>query len=73
MFIKFSELSSPDWQVSLHHIYREANFETNYLANHGHGFDFGVHAFDFPDVSLQYWLRFDLVDSCTPRLIINNT
>ncbi|CAN1732286.1 Putative ribonuclease H protein At1g65750 [Linum perenne] len=69
----FSELSSRDWQISIHHIYREANCAADHLANRGHSFGLGIHVFEFPDVSLQYWLSFDLVGSCTPRLIFNTT
>ncbi|CAN1768790.1 Putative ribonuclease H protein At1g65750 [Linum perenne] len=50
---QFSELSTRDWQVSIHHIYREANCAAH-LANLGHSLDLGVHVFEFPDVSLQY-------------------
>ncbi|CAN1134499.1 Putative ribonuclease H protein At1g65750 [Linum perenne] len=68
---QFSELSSRAWQVSIHHIYREANCAADHLANFGHSLDLGCHFFNYPDVSLQYWLRFDLVGSCTSRLIRN--
>ncbi|CAN1777365.1 Putative ribonuclease H protein At1g65750 [Linum perenne] len=70
---QFSELSAREWQVFIHHIYHEPNFAADLLASLGHGFEFGVHTFDLPDVSLQYWLRFDLVGSCTHCLIINHT
>ncbi|CAN1194012.1 Putative ribonuclease H protein At1g65750 [Linum perenne] len=68
---QFYELSSRDWQVSVHHIYREANCAADHLANLGHSLDLGIHVFEFPVVSLQYWLRFDLVGSCTSRSILN--
>ncbi|CAN1121685.1 Putative ribonuclease H protein At1g65750, partial [Linum perenne] len=70
---QFSDLCSREWQVSIHHIYREANFAADFLANLGHNFDFGFHVFDVLDVALQYWLRFDLVGSCTNRSVLNNT
>ncbi|CAN1304413.1 Putative ribonuclease H protein At1g65750 [Linum perenne] len=60
---QFRILSSYDWQLSIHHIYREANFDADYLANLGHSLSYGTHVFDVPDVSLQYWLSFDLVGS----------
>ncbi|CAN1148633.1 Putative ribonuclease H protein At1g65750, partial [Linum perenne] len=69
---QFAELASRDWQVSLHHVYREANYAADCLANQGQSLDLGVHVFYSPDVSLQYWLRFDLYGVCTPRLISNN-
>ncbi|CAN1153736.1 Putative ribonuclease H protein At1g65750, partial [Linum perenne] len=53
---QFFELSSRDWQVSIHHIYREANCAADHLANLGHSLGLGIHVFEFPDVSLQYWL-----------------
>ncbi|CAN1177627.1 hypothetical protein LINPERPRIM_LOCUS35222 [Linum perenne] len=38
----------------------------------GHELDLGLHIFDNPNASLQYWLRFDLIGSCTSRIINNN-
>ncbi|CAN1852510.1 Putative ribonuclease H protein At1g65750 [Linum perenne] len=73
LIAQFYDLSSRDWQVSIHHIYREANYAADHLANLGHSLDLGIHVFEFPVVSLQYWLRFDLVGSCTSRLIFNTT
>ncbi|CAN1160257.1 Putative ribonuclease H protein At1g65750, partial [Linum perenne] len=70
---QFAELSSQDWQISVHHIYRAANFVVDYLANLGHSFDLGVHLLNSPDVSLQYWLNFDVLGGCIERLISNNT
>ncbi|CAN1164631.1 Putative ribonuclease H protein At1g65750 [Linum perenne] len=66
-----SELRSRDWQVSVHHIFREANFAADYLANLGQSLQLGVHVLDSPDSVLADWLRFDLVGSCTTRLINN--
>ncbi|CAN1293173.1 Putative ribonuclease H protein At1g65750 [Linum perenne] len=68
---QFRILSSYDWQLSIHHIYREANFAADYLANLGHSLSYGIHVMAVPYVSLQYWLNFDLVGSCTSRLIPN--
>ncbi|CAN1164628.1 Putative ribonuclease H protein At1g65750, partial [Linum perenne] len=68
---QFSELRSRDWQVSVHHIFREANFAADYLANLGQSLQLGVHVLDSPDSVLADWLRFDLVGSCTTRLINN--
>ncbi|CAN1127155.1 Putative ribonuclease H protein At1g65750 [Linum perenne] len=69
---QFAELSSRNWRLSIHHIYREANFAADYMANLGHSLDLGIHFFDSPDVALQYWLRFDTIGVCTPRFINNN-
>ncbi|CAN1353255.1 Putative ribonuclease H protein At1g65750 [Linum perenne] len=69
---QFVELSSRNWRISIQHIYREANFAADFLANLGHSLDLGIHFFDSPDVALQYWLRFDNIGVCTTRLINNN-
>ncbi|CAN1174668.1 Putative ribonuclease H protein At1g65750, partial [Linum perenne] len=69
---QFSELYSREWCVSVQHIYREANFAADYLANLGQSLQLGVHVLDYPDPVLADWLRFDLFGSCTSRLIINN-
>ncbi|CAN1145749.1 hypothetical protein LINPERHAP2_LOCUS14861 [Linum perenne] len=61
-----------DWMISLKHVYREAKFLADYLANLGHSLGFGAHVLDAPDSSLMYWLSFDFVGSCTTRLIPNN-
>ncbi|CAN1154630.1 Putative ribonuclease H protein At1g65750 [Linum perenne] len=54
------------------HVYREANFAADYLANIGHDLDLGTHVFLYPDTKLLYWLRYDLMGVYTSRLI-NNT
>ncbi|CAN1193199.1 Putative ribonuclease H protein At1g65750 [Linum perenne] len=69
---QFKELKARNWQTSIHHIYREANYAANHLANLGHSFDLCFHVFDVPFVCLQHWLRFDLFGAYTPRLIPNN-
>ncbi|CAN1254624.1 Putative ribonuclease H protein At1g65750 [Linum perenne] len=68
---QFSELLSREWCVSVHHIFREANFAADYLANLGQSLPLGVHVLDVPDFSLADWLRFDSVGGCTSRLINN--
>ncbi|CAN1179089.1 Putative ribonuclease H protein At1g65750 [Linum perenne] len=55
------------------HIYREANFAADYMANLGHDFNLGTHVFMYPDAKLLYWLRYDLMGVSTPRLINNNS
>ncbi|CAN1187202.1 Putative ribonuclease H protein At1g65750 [Linum perenne] len=42
LLLQFTELCSREWQVSIHHIYREANFAVDYPANLGHSFDLGI-------------------------------
>ncbi|CAN1167001.1 Putative ribonuclease H protein At1g65750 [Linum perenne] len=61
-----------DWEVQLTHVYREANCAADHLANLGHSFDIGMYLFDFPDVSLAHWLRYDLIGVALPRVISIN-
>ncbi|CAN1146438.1 Putative ribonuclease H protein At1g65750, partial [Linum perenne] len=70
---QFVSLKNRDWEVSINHIFREANFAADYLANFGHNLDLGTHVFLYPDTALLYWLRYDLVGISTPRLINNNS
>ncbi|CAN1185430.1 hypothetical protein LINPERHAP2_LOCUS37546, partial [Linum perenne] len=63
---------SRDWHITIHHIYREANFTADYLVNLDHDLDLDLHIFNFPYSSLLYWLKFGLVGSCTTRVIANN-
>ncbi|CAN1788615.1 Putative ribonuclease H protein At1g65750, partial [Linum perenne] len=66
---QFIDLKNRDWEVIIHHIYREANCVADYLANLGHSFDLGTHVVEAPDNTLLYWLRYDLIGVCTPRFI----
>ncbi|CAN1241518.1 hypothetical protein LINPERPRIM_LOCUS5006 [Linum perenne] len=68
----FCVLKSQDWKVSIHHIYREDNNANDYLVNFGHHLELETHVFPFPDNSLLYWLRFDLVGASLSWLV-NNT
>ncbi|CAN1846003.1 Putative ribonuclease H protein At1g65750 [Linum perenne] len=70
---QFSDLRNRDWEVTIHHIFREANSAADYLANLGHSFDLGCHVVEVPDNTLMYWLRYDLIGVCTPRLVNNIT
>ncbi|CAN1743013.1 Putative ribonuclease H protein At1g65750 [Linum perenne] len=70
---QFHELRMRDWEVKIHHIYREANYAADYMANLGQSLDLGIHVSLNPDNSLLYWLRYDLIGVCEPRAIFNNT
>ncbi|CAN1130143.1 hypothetical protein LINPERHAP2_LOCUS5660 [Linum perenne] len=68
---QFQALKNQDWEVSIHHIFREANNAADYLAKLGHDLALGTHVFLYPDSNILYWLSFDLVGSCLPRIINN--
>ncbi|CAN1182949.1 Putative ribonuclease H protein At1g65750, partial [Linum perenne] len=67
---EFRELKSRSWDVSIIHVYREANCGADYLANLGHSYSFGVHLLSHPDISLTRWLRYDLVGVALPRAVL---
>ncbi|CAN0866712.1 Putative ribonuclease H protein At1g65750 [Linum grandiflorum] len=74
LVLQFKELRSRQSEVQLSHIYREANNATDYLANLGHSFSYGLHLFDLPDRGLSHWLHYDLIGVSTLRsvMISNN-
>ncbi|CAN1120274.1 Putative ribonuclease H protein At1g65750 [Linum perenne] len=70
--ISNQKLKNRDWEVTIHHIYREANNAADCLANFGHTLFFGSHVFPTHIDPLLYLLRYDIVGACSPRSI-NNT
>ncbi|CAN0826660.1 Putative ribonuclease H protein At1g65750 [Linum grandiflorum] len=58
-----------DWEVTLHHIYREANYAADYLANLGHSFIFGFHIVNLPNGGLSHWLCYDVIGVSLPRSV----
>ncbi|CAN0920408.1 Putative ribonuclease H protein At1g65750 [Linum grandiflorum] len=74
LVMQFQELYNLPWEVTLNHIYREANCAVNYLANLGHSYMFGLHIVNLPDRGLSHWLRYDIIAVSLPRSvsILNN-
>ncbi|CAN1129383.1 Putative ribonuclease H protein At1g65750 [Linum perenne] len=68
---RFQELKSRQWDVTIEHIYREANFAADYLANSGHELELGTFVFPFPCNGLREWLRYDMLGVCLPRQVNN--
>ncbi|CAI0433724.1 unnamed protein product, partial [Linum tenue] len=58
-----------DWQVQIHHVFREANVVADHLANSGHALPVGLHRVIAPDSTLAYWLYHDCIGVQTPRSI----
>ncbi|CAN1838684.1 Putative ribonuclease H protein At1g65750 [Linum perenne] len=70
---EFRELCARNWEVSLVHVFREANFAADYLANLGHSCSIGLHLFPYPDPTLAHWLRYDLFGVAAPRAVLFNS
>ncbi|CAN1796607.1 Putative ribonuclease H protein At1g65750, partial [Linum perenne] len=68
---RFQELKSRPWEVTIEHIYREANFAADFLANSGHELELGTFVFSSPCNGLLEWLRYDLLGVCLPRQVNN--
>ncbi|CAN1159623.1 Putative ribonuclease H protein At1g65750 [Linum perenne] len=72
LVLEFQELCFRHWEVNLNHVYREANYATDYLANLGHNLNIGLHLFSISDSDLSSWLRYDLVGVAMPRAVMIN-
>ncbi|CAN1240203.1 Putative ribonuclease H protein At1g65750 [Linum grandiflorum] len=72
LVLQFKELCSPQWEVHLSHIHREANNVADYLANLGHSLSYGLHLFDSPIRGLSHWLHYDLIGVSFPRFVRNS-
>ncbi|CAL1384470.1 unnamed protein product [Linum trigynum] len=68
---QFSYLLNLDWEVTVSHVYREANCAADFLANKAHDFDFGTHPFNVCDVDLVQWLRHDVMGISHERFTTN--
>ncbi|CAN1806131.1 Putative ribonuclease H protein At1g65750 [Linum perenne] len=66
---EFHNLILRQWETSLSHVYREANYAADYLANLGHCFSFGLQSLMYLDSGLAFWLRYDLVGIAMPRVV----
>ncbi|KAH9680279.1 putative ribonuclease H protein [Citrus sinensis] len=61
-------LLSRDWQVSVHHVYREANFAADFMASHALTLPLGLHYFTTPPLGVKTWLRNDGLGTAFPRV-----
>ncbi|CAN1823701.1 Putative ribonuclease H protein At1g65750 [Linum perenne] len=73
LVFEFKELRSRQWDITFTHVFREANYAADYLANLGHSLSFGIHVFSVADATLCYWLKYDLIGVAMPRLTLINT
>ncbi|PNX81975.1 ribonuclease H, partial [Trifolium pratense] len=66
---KIRRLLALDWEVVVHHSYREANCCADALANYGCSLTSGFSFFDVCPSSINNLLFFDLLGYTTPRVI----
>ncbi|CAN0880750.1 Putative ribonuclease H protein At1g65750 [Linum grandiflorum] len=72
--MQYQDLCKRQWEVTLNHIYREANCAADFLATLGHSFVFGFHIFVSPDRGLSRWRHYDAIGVSLPRSVsvLNN-
>ena len=63
------EFISRNRQISIVHIYREANLATDFMANMAHSYPHGLHLFSNPPVGIYSIIVQDLFGVTQPRLI----
>ncbi|CAI0392378.1 unnamed protein product [Linum tenue] len=66
------ELLSKQWEVEVHHIYREGNKCADFLANLGHTFDIGFHRIPLDHSDLNNLILYDRQGLSEPRNILIN-
>lgn len=63
------ELLSRNWQVSVHHIYREANFAADFLATFVLSLPLGFHVLPIPPPGVDVYLCSDSSGGAFPRFV----
>ncbi|CAI0421090.1 unnamed protein product [Linum tenue] len=66
------ELLLKQWEVEIHHIYREGNKCADFLANLGHTLDIGIHCIPIDHSELNNLILYDRQGLSEPRNIIIN-
>lgn len=65
-------LLQKDWEVSVQHIYREANSVADRMAKYAKSLERGWHAFDQPPEILRQVLLLDSIGSYCNKMICNH-
>lgn len=63
------EMLKRDWNVDLKHIYREANYAADALANYAHSLPLGLHIFNSPPAFINPFVWHDMYGVGYPRLV----
>lgn len=65
------ELLKCEWRVDIKHIYCEANFAADALANYAHSLPVGLYIFNSPLASINHILLHDLYGVTYPRFVLS--
>ncbi|CAN1141947.1 hypothetical protein LINPERHAP2_LOCUS12791, partial [Linum perenne] len=52
---QYRRLLERNWKITLKHIYKEANYMADALANKGHIANLGTHTVECSDSTIRYW------------------
>ena len=63
------ELLSRNWQISITHIFREANLVADFMANMTHSVSHGLHLFTSPTVGIYSIILQDMFGVAQPRIV----
>ncbi|KAH9680935.1 hypothetical protein KPL71_026743 [Citrus sinensis] len=63
------DLISRSWCITINHVYREANFAADFLANHALSFPLGLHLFPNPPPGIIAYLQHDMYGVAYPRFV----
>ncbi|KAL9438890.1 hypothetical protein AB3S75_024539 [Citrus x aurantiifolia] len=63
------KLAGRNWQISIIHIYREANSAADFMANMVHSLHHGIYLFSSPPMGIYSIIAQDLFGVTQPRLI----
>ncbi|CAN1121492.1 hypothetical protein LINPERPRIM_LOCUS2216 [Linum perenne] len=66
---QYKELKQRDWSLTIYHVYKEANFLADHLANSGHSLPLGTHIIYPDDPDVVHWSNYDKERSSRGRLI----
>lgn len=59
------------WHIKVNHIYREANFTTNYLVNYAYDLRLGRHNFNSPPNGVNQFFIHDMYGTVYKRLVLS--
>ncbi|CAN1148279.1 Putative ribonuclease H protein At1g65750 [Linum perenne] len=67
--VEFRDWLLVDWEITIKHVYGEANQAADFLANVGHNIPRGSHSIRVFDCNLAYYLRYDCMGISEPKLV----
>ncbi|CAI0558302.1 unnamed protein product [Linum tenue] len=70
---RFQEMMQCDWEVTIHHVYREGNKGADFLANYGHNLPVGLHPVSCSVPDFHQILLYDCQGLSETRLVVNES